>query len=79
MARGYDLHSDRSRLVHIEAKSGLVGFTDQNHLSSFELGFLNIFSRQNLLRSLYCFCYSATNMARKNVQKTTFDSTSEMI
>ena len=27
----------------------------------------------------YCFCYSATNMARKKVQKTTFDSTSEMI
>ena len=25
----------------------------------------------------YCFCYSATNMARTNVQNTTFDSTSE--
>ena len=36
----------------------------KNHLSSFELGFLNIFSRQNLLRSLYCLCYSATNIER---------------
>ena len=28
---------------------------------------------------LYFFCYNATNMARRNVQKTTFDSTFEMI
>ena len=27
----------------------------------------------------YCFCYSATNMALKNVQKNTYDSTFEMI
>ena len=53
----------------------------KNHLSSFELGFLNIFSRQNLLRSLalvlfllQCYKYGANKC-----QKTTFDSTSKMI
>ena len=52
----------------------------KNHLSSFELGFLKIFLHLDLLRSLslVLFLYSATNVARKNVQKTTFDSTSEM-
>ena len=42
-----------------------------NHLSSFELGFLNIFSRQNLLHSLslVLFFYGATNMARKMSRK----------
>ena len=60
----------------------VAGSTDQDHLSSLEPGFLNIFSCQNLLRGLhchsYCFCYRTTNMARKNVQKTTFDLTSTL-
>ena len=44
----------------------------KNHLSSFELGFLNIFGAKTccVVCNSYCFCCSATNMARKNVQKT---------
>ena len=53
----------------------------KNHLSSFEFGFLNIFSRQNLLRSLSLVLSLLHDWkyGTKNVQKTTFDSTSEMI
>ena len=46
----------------------------KNHLSSFKLGFLNIFHAKTccvVCRS-YCLSYSATNMARKNVQKNKF-------
>ena len=44
----------------------------KNHLSNFKLGLLNIFSRQKLLRNLsLVLCLYA--------QKTTFDSTFEMI
>ena len=50
-------------------------------LSSFELGFLNIFSRQNLLRSssLVLFLLQHYKYGAKKCPKTTFDSTSEMI
>ena len=43
----------------------------KNHLSSFELGFLNIFRVKTccVVCYSYCFCYSATKMARRNVQK----------
>ena len=53
----------------------------KNHLSSFELGFLNIFRAKTccVVYHSYCFCYRTANMARKNVRKATFDSTSEMI
>ena len=49
----------------------------KNHLSSFEFGFLNIFSRQNLLRSLSLVLSLLHHWkyGTKNVQKTTFDST----
>ena len=62
-------------------KDFLVPRTEHN-LSSFKCSFLNIFSRQNLLPAVchsYCFCYGGTNMARKNVWKTTFHSTFEVI
>ena len=54
----------------------LVPWT-KNHLSSFKCGFLNIFSRQTccVVCQGYCFYYGGTNMARKNVWKTTFHST----
>ena len=53
----------------------------KNHLSSFELGFLNTFSRQNLLRSLslILFLLQRYKYGAKKCPKTTFDSTSEMI
>ena len=49
--------------------------------SSFELGFLNIFSCQNLLRSLsfVLFMLQSYKYGAKNVQKTALNSTSEMI
>ena len=39
----------------------------KNHLSSFELDFLNIFCAKTccVVLSPYCFCYSATNKAQK--------------
>ena len=53
----------------------------KNHLSSFELGFLNISARQNLLHSLslVLFLLQRYKYGAKNIQKTTFDSTFEMI
>ena len=54
----------------------------KNHLSSFELGFLNIFSGQNLLCSLsfVLFLLQRYKYGLKNSNKPcTFDSTSEMI
>ena len=49
----------------------------KNHLSSFELGFLNIFSRQNLLRSLslILFLFQCYKYGAKKCPKNTFDST----
>ena len=53
----------------------------KSHLSGFELSFLNIFSRKNLLRSLsqVLFLLQRYKYGSKNVQKATFNSTSEMI
>ena len=51
----------------------------KNYLNSFEIVFLSIFSRHNLLCRSYCFSYGATNTARKNIRKTTFHSTFEII
>ena len=58
-----------------------VGSRIKNDLSSFELDFLNIFSRQNLLRSLslVLFLLQRHKYGAKKCPKTTFDSTSEMI
>ena len=50
---------------------------DKNHLSQLRTWFSENFFAPKLVA--YCFCHSAANMARKNVQKTMFDSTSEMI
>ena len=52
----------------------------KNHLSSFELGFLNIISRQNLLRSLshVLFLLQRYKYGAKECPKTTFYSTFEM-
>ena len=58
----------------------LVPWT-KSHLSSFKCGFLNIFCAKTcwVNCNAYCFCYGGTKMARKNIWKTTFQSTFEMI
>ena len=68
-------------MMQVVVNTGLLVPRIKNHLSSFELGFLNIFSRQNLLRSLslVLFLLQRYKYGAKNVQKTTFNSTSEMI
>ena len=56
-----------------------------NHLSSFELGFLNIFSRQTMWHSLslvlffFFFFLRCNKYGEKNVKETIFDSAFEMI
>ena len=54
-------------LITMYGQSYLLVPWTENHLSSFKCGFLGIFSRQNLLRSLssVLFCYSGTKMAQK--------------
>ena len=53
----------------------------EHHLSSFKCGFLNIFSRQNLLRSLsrLLFLLRWNKYGAKKCLKNTFYSTFEMI
>ena len=53
----------------------------EHHLSSFKCGFLNMFSRQNLLRSLprLLFLLRWNKYGAKKCLKTTFHSTFEMI
>ena len=53
----------------------------EHHLSSFKYGFLNILRAKTccVVCHAYCFCYDGTNMAQKNVWKTTFHSTFQMI
>ena len=53
----------------------------KNNLSSFELGFLNIFSRQNSLRSLsfVLLLLRLNKYGAKKCPKTTYDLTFEMI
>ena len=53
------------------SQSNLLVPRIKNHLSSFKLGFLNIFRAKTccVVCHSYCFCYSATNMARKMSKK----------
>ena len=75
------IRKDVCRLNSKLASTSLLVPHTEHHLSSFKCGFLNIFCAKTccVVCHAYCFCYGGTNMAWKNVRKTTFHSTSEII